>query len=212
MLRQHYWSNVLSILRQKVGAEVIVTSVPPTGSIASRAQTLDGLLRERASGKSINFIAHSMGGLDCRHLISHIKPTEYTPLSLTTIATPHRGSPFMDWCTVGPLDDVIAVYSFLCRITLVWASCVRKRLSFKLSRMKSWREPNSNYSGSPMDQTSRHFRSLPFLHPSLRSSFLSSTRLRTQISAQLTSIRCSIRTPRTTRRCAILASQGVSGA
>lgn len=65
-------------------------------------------------------MAHSMGGLDCkhispqsvhlnphacflpigRHLISHIKPTEYTPLSLTTISTPHRGSPFMDWCAV----------------------------------------------------------------------------------------------------------------
>lgn len=100
MLRQQYWANVLSILRQKVGAEVIVTSVPATGSIASRAKTLDGLLKERAPGQSINFVAHSMGGLDCRHLISHIKPTEYTPVSLTTIATPHRGSPFMDWCTV----------------------------------------------------------------------------------------------------------------
>ncbi|PSR90289.1 hypothetical protein PHLCEN_2v4929 [Hermanssonia centrifuga] len=39
-----------------------------------------------------------MGGLDCRHLITHLKPTEYTPVSLTTVATPHRGSPFMDWC------------------------------------------------------------------------------------------------------------------
>ncbi|KIP03084.1 hypothetical protein PHLGIDRAFT_95195, partial [Phlebiopsis gigantea 11061_1 CR5-6] len=99
MLRHHYWSNVLNILREKIGAEVIVTSVPATGSIASRAKTLDGLLKERARGKSINFLAHSMGGLDCRHLISHIKPTEYTPVSLTSIATPHRGSPFMDWCT-----------------------------------------------------------------------------------------------------------------
>lgn len=49
-------------------------------------------------GVGVNFVAHSMGGLDCRHLISNIRPTEYTPLSLTTIATPHRGSPFMDWC------------------------------------------------------------------------------------------------------------------
>ncbi|KAH0586460.1 hypothetical protein H2248_007692 [Termitomyces sp. 'cryptogamus'] len=39
-----------------------------------------------------------MGGLDCRHLITHIKPEVYAPLSLTTISTPHRGSPFMDWC------------------------------------------------------------------------------------------------------------------
>lgn len=41
-----------------------------------------------------------MGGLDCRHLITHLKPEEYAPLSLTTISTPHRGSPFMDWCAV----------------------------------------------------------------------------------------------------------------
>jgi triacylglycerol lipase len=45
-------------------------------------------------------MAHSMGGLDCRYLISRIKPDDYTPLSLTTISTPHRGSPFMDWCQV----------------------------------------------------------------------------------------------------------------
>ncbi|GJE92665.1 hypothetical protein PsYK624_088200 [Phanerochaete sordida] len=99
LLRQEYWMNVLNILRQKVGAEVIVTAVPATGSITSRAKALDGLLKTRASGRSINFLAHSMGGLDCRHLISHYKPTEYTPVSLTTVATPHRGSPFMDWCT-----------------------------------------------------------------------------------------------------------------
>lgn len=71
-----------------------------TGSIASRAESMDKLLRERVYGRGINFLAHSMGGLDCRHLITHVKPQDYTPLSLTTIGTPHRGSPFMDWCTV----------------------------------------------------------------------------------------------------------------
>jgi triacylglycerol lipase len=49
-------------------------------------------------GTGVNFVAHSMGGLDVRYLISHLKPTTYTPLSLTSIGTPHRGSPFMDWC------------------------------------------------------------------------------------------------------------------
>lgn len=71
-----------------------------TGSITSRAEDLDRALRDKAQGRAINFLAHSMGGLDCRHLISNIKPTEYTPLSLTTVSTPHHGSPFMDWCTV----------------------------------------------------------------------------------------------------------------
>ncbi|TFY76123.1 hypothetical protein EWM64_g7893, partial [Hericium alpestre] len=98
----HYWSSILGILRKVVGADVIVTAVPGqsrTGSIASRASELNRFLERKANGRGINLMAHSMGGLDCRHLITHLKPTEYTPLSLTTIATPHRGSPFMDWCT-----------------------------------------------------------------------------------------------------------------
>jgi len=94
----HYWSSVLNILRKTVGAEVIVTAVPATGSIASRAEQLDRFLQAKAFGRGINFMAHSMGGLDCRHLITHLKPVDYTPLSLMTIATPHLGSPFMDWC------------------------------------------------------------------------------------------------------------------
>ncbi|KAI9449238.1 alpha/beta-hydrolase [Lactarius psammicola] len=97
-LRMQYWSSILGILRKIVGAEVIVTAVPGTGSIASRAEQLDRFLQAKAPGRGINFMAHSMGGLDCRHLITHLKPVDYTPLSLTTIATPHRGSPFMDWC------------------------------------------------------------------------------------------------------------------
>ncbi|KAJ6588483.1 Alpha/Beta hydrolase protein [Mycena capillaripes] len=97
-MRMHYWSNVLNILRNKIGAEVIITSVPGTGSIVSRSEALDKQLQSKARGRGVNFLAHSMGGLDCRHLISHIKPSEYVPLSLMTISTPHRGSPFMDWC------------------------------------------------------------------------------------------------------------------
>ena len=71
-----------------------------TGSVTSRAENLDRFLRDKAPARGLNFLAHSMGGLDCRHLITHIKPSDYVPLSLTTIATPHRGSPFMDWCKV----------------------------------------------------------------------------------------------------------------
>ncbi|TFK27658.1 alpha/beta-hydrolase [Coprinopsis marcescibilis] len=102
-MRMHYWANVLHILRGVIGAEVIVTSVPGTGNISSRSVRLDEQLQTKAKGRGVNLLAHSMGGLDCRHLITHIKPSEYAPLSLTTIATPHRGSPFMDWCmdTIG---------------------------------------------------------------------------------------------------------------
>jgi triacylglycerol lipase len=51
-------------------------------------------------GRGVNLMAHSMGGLDCRYLISKVRHEKYTPLLLTTISTPHYGSPFMDWCAV----------------------------------------------------------------------------------------------------------------
>ncbi|WVR08157.1 hypothetical protein IAU60_005203 [Kwoniella sp. DSM 27419] len=98
-LKLHYWANVLDVLRNKVGADVIVVGVKGTGSIKERAEQMHQFLRDTLpKGSGVNFVAHSMGGLDCRYLISTIKPTSYTPLSLTTIGTPHRGSPFMDWC------------------------------------------------------------------------------------------------------------------
>jgi len=70
-----------------------------TGSIQERAEQMHQYLKEHLpKGTGVNFVAHSMGGLDVRYLISHLKPDTYTPLSLTSIGTPHRGSPFMDWC------------------------------------------------------------------------------------------------------------------
>ncbi|EOQ99319.1 hypothetical protein E3P92_03870 [Wallemia ichthyophaga] len=97
-LQLHYWADLMDILRNKIGAEVIVTGVPGTGSVKERAEAMDLQLKNSVRGKEINFLAHSMGGLDCRHLLTHIRPNEYKPRSLTTISTPHRGSPFMDWC------------------------------------------------------------------------------------------------------------------
>ncbi|KAI9610659.1 hypothetical protein H4Q26_006806 [Puccinia striiformis f. sp. tritici PST-130] len=54
--------------------------VPPTGTIEERAIQLDKLLQNEAASSSysgkipqFNFIAHSMGGLDARYLISHLK-------------------------------------------------------------------------------------------------------------------------------------------
>ncbi|SCZ88576.1 BZ3500_MvSof-1268-A1-R1_Chr2-1g04501 [Microbotryum saponariae] len=99
-LRLHYWGDLLSILRGKVGAEVFVTAVPGTGSIKQRAHSLHRLLEENQElhGQQLNFLAHSMGGLDARYLFSQIRPETYHPISLTTLSTPHRGSEFMAWC------------------------------------------------------------------------------------------------------------------
>jgi triacylglycerol esterase/lipase EstA (alpha/beta hydrolase family) len=70
-----------------------------TGTIAERAAAMNEFLsRTLDKNTEVNFLAHSMGGLDCRHLITHINPTHYRPISLTTLSTPHRGSSFMDFC------------------------------------------------------------------------------------------------------------------
>ncbi|KAL4399441.1 triglyceride lipase [Malassezia pachydermatis] len=99
-LEYHYWSATLDLLRNRVGAKVYVHGVPPTGSIQERAESLHQFLCKQGfePGQKLNLIAHSMGGLDARHIITHIQPKEYTVASLTTLSTPHRGSPFMDWC------------------------------------------------------------------------------------------------------------------
>lgn len=113
-LEIHYWAQALDILRKKLGVDVLVHGVPATGSIKERAESLHQfLLSDEAGvrGKKLNFIGHSMGGLDVRHLLTHIrpKPQEYQPVSLTSISTPHRGSPFMDWCNanIGIGNDYI---------------------------------------------------------------------------------------------------------
>ncbi|GAA6013774.1 hypothetical protein JCM10207_008186 [Rhodosporidiobolus poonsookiae] len=98
--RLHYWGDLLKILRGKIGAEVFVTAVPGTGSVKNRAHVLHKALEDTPAllNKDLNFLAHSMGGLDARYLISNLRPSLYHPRSLTTISTPHRGSEFMAWC------------------------------------------------------------------------------------------------------------------
>ncbi|CAO3647357.1 unnamed protein product [Cunninghamella echinulata] len=116
-LQIHYWGGIEKALA-KLGANVIVTSVPRTGSIWERALALHDFLNtaftmNHLHQQPINFIAHSMGGLDCRYLLSHLdnQPRNYQPLSLTTISCPHRGSPVMDWFRdhvgVGLMSDTI---------------------------------------------------------------------------------------------------------
>ncbi|KAI7896402.1 Alpha/Beta hydrolase protein [Mucor mucedo] len=95
-LQFHYWSGVEETLA-KLGAKVIVTRVPQAGSIWERSHALHTILKSILVGKNVNFVAHSMGGLDCRHLLANTQDRPYHVQSLTTICTPHRGSPVMDW-------------------------------------------------------------------------------------------------------------------
>jgi triacylglycerol lipase len=88
-----YFRGVRDHLRA-LGAEVYVLRVSPVASIAVRAQQLAEQVR-RLPAPRVNIVAHSMGGLDARYAIAGLGLAERTA-SLTTIGTPHRGTPLAD--------------------------------------------------------------------------------------------------------------------
>jgi triacylglycerol lipase len=90
-----YWSNLPRDVRA-AGNRVYVARVAPLGSVAERARQLKAFLDEHCPKESVHLLAHSMGGLDCRYLISRLGMASRV-LSLTTVATPHHGTPFADW-------------------------------------------------------------------------------------------------------------------
>jgi hypothetical protein len=67
-----YWVGIAEALREK-GVEVIITSVSMTGSIQHRAEQLLKEIEMKGSGRKVNIVAHSMGGLDARYMISRLK-------------------------------------------------------------------------------------------------------------------------------------------
>ena len=105
------FNGVSQALRQD-GHTVIVATVPPYDSPAVRAMHLaryvDQALATGRTGK-VNILAHSMGGLDSRELISVLGYGDRVA-SLTTISSPHRGTRVADVALrlmPGSADDAI---------------------------------------------------------------------------------------------------------
>jgi triacylglycerol lipase len=100
--RWAYFQGIDKALR-RAGYPVVVTRVHPTGGIAKRAGQLKeaidtGLAGLNGSGQGkIMIVAHSMGGLDARYMIHQLGMADRVA-ALLTITTPHRGSPYADWC------------------------------------------------------------------------------------------------------------------
>jgi triacylglycerol lipase len=85
----------------KLGCPVFLSSVHPTAGIETRARQLQkwilALVRKIGAQKII-LMAHSLGGLDARYMLWRLDAAEHID-ALVTISTPHRGSPYADWCT-----------------------------------------------------------------------------------------------------------------
>jgi triacylglycerol lipase len=78
------------------GNRVYAPLLSPTGSVAQRANQLKEFLVHHTPGDPVHLIAHSLGGLDSRYMISCLDMAPHV-LTLTTLGTPHRGTSFADW-------------------------------------------------------------------------------------------------------------------
>jgi triacylglycerol lipase len=92
-VRPEYFRGVADRLRS-LGAEVHTVRVSPLSSVKERAAELARAV-QLIDARRVNIIAHSMGGLDARYAIARLG-LENKVASLTTIGTPHRGTPLAD--------------------------------------------------------------------------------------------------------------------
>jgi triacylglycerol lipase len=117
--RLNYFRGVRTMLKAK-GYQVFHSKVAWAASVDKRAvdlkENLSGILDE-TNAEKLNIIAHSMGGLDTRHMMFNDRnggKIHERIASLTTISTPHAGSPFADW----GLDNFSRIPALLKKIGL----------------------------------------------------------------------------------------------
>lgn len=81
----------------QLGAKVYAFRVRPSASVMARAEDLKRAV-DAIDAKRVNVIAHSMGGLDARYAVARLGLSNKVA-SITTIGTPHRGTPLADFGT-----------------------------------------------------------------------------------------------------------------
>jgi triacylglycerol lipase len=99
-----YFNCIKKHLKDKHQAKVLATKVHPTDSIKARGdelgkQILEGFKNGKLDrNEKTHIVAHSMGGLDGRYILSPDNKDNIAHFitSLTTIGTPHQGSPIAD--------------------------------------------------------------------------------------------------------------------
>ncbi len=79
---------------ERAGVLVYTPALPPVGSIVARAAALAEAVNALPAHR-VHLIAHSMGGLDARYAIDRLGLAARVR-TLTTIGTPHRGTPAAD--------------------------------------------------------------------------------------------------------------------
>jgi triacylglycerol lipase len=106
------WILTYNGIREALEADghiVVQTQVPPFDSVevrgAALAKAIDDTLAATGATK-VNLIAHAMGGLDARYVITTLGYGDRV-VSLTTMSTPHRGAALADFALELSPGDLI---------------------------------------------------------------------------------------------------------
>jgi triacylglycerol lipase len=98
----------------EVYRDALFPKVPVNAHISERAPLLAEQIQKRFPNGDIHVIAHSMGGLDTRYLLAKkLLGLDQRIKSLSTISTPHRGSPVADLLLGLPGIDATPLQRFL---------------------------------------------------------------------------------------------------
>jgi triacylglycerol lipase len=89
--QQHQYFRGIRARLEQLGNRVHVVRLPVAAGIRTRAAELARQVQSLGVGR-VNLVAHSMGGIDARYAISKLG-LQATVASLTTIGTPHWGTP-----------------------------------------------------------------------------------------------------------------------
>ena len=134
--RLEYFRGVMRHLEKnadvlKGKGKVYVADLDPLDTIPSRAIQLRDFIQKRIYRdkkfryEKVNIIAHSMGGLDARYMISNLAmdtgprgPMADRVASLTTIGTPHLGTPFADFMIGLPIGQQVIQWANLYSINI----------------------------------------------------------------------------------------------
>jgi triacylglycerol lipase len=91
----NYFRGIPELI-EVAGNKVLIPALSPTESVDMRAKQLKDFITAHVGNEPVHVVAHSMGGLDSRFMISRLDMAERV-LTLTTLGTPHRGTSFADW-------------------------------------------------------------------------------------------------------------------
>lgn len=107
----HYFKGIGRHLRNN-GFDVYQSSVGFAKPVEKRAADLkreiEIALAMRPHQSKVHIIAHSMGGLDARHMIVNHGMADKIA-SLTTIGTPHSGTSFADWGMANAGHEILEI-------------------------------------------------------------------------------------------------------